>query len=86
MAAYYVSPSEPERRGKPIEGEGDAIAAVPFVPWRCPKCGDYKPRTYSQRGRVRYHQCQQCSLRFRSIEVDPDKLRELDLDDLRGIV
>lgn len=55
----------------------EPLACVPFVPWRCPSCGDGKPRTYGQRGRVRYHQCQLCLLRFRSLERFPKSVAEL---------
>jgi hypothetical protein len=69
-------PDGEEPRGRPIPGESDAIACVPYVPWRCPRCGDAKPRTFGQRGRVRYHECS-CGLRYRSLEIPPE-----DLDDL----
>ena len=73
---------EPEpRRGPPIEGEELAVLCVPFCPWRCPRCGSAKPRTYGQRGRVRFHKC--CGLYFRSIELTPDQLRDLDPDALK---
>jgi rubredoxin len=91
VAPYVVhrpDDEDPNRRrgGQPVEHERDAVACVPFVPWCCPSCGDGKPRTYSKRGRVRYHQCQKCQLYFRSIEIDPEKLRELNLDVLRGLI
>lgn len=84
MAAHYLNPhrlpldqSPPMApRRPPVEGEAEAVAIVPFVPWRCPSCGDSKPRTYSQRGRVRYHQCQACQLRYRSIEISAADLAE----------
>lgn len=73
MAAYYVNKPadtpQPARRGPPIEGEDESVAIVPYLPWRCPACGDPKPRTRGQRGRVRYHQCQACGLPFRSLEI-----------------
>lgn len=67
----------------PIPREELAVACVPFVPWRCPSCGDTKPRTYGARGRVRYHECR-CGTFFRSIELDPAALEGL--EQLRGIV
>jgi hypothetical protein len=73
-------PQEP-RRGPPIEGENEALACVPFVPWRCPVCGSTKPRTYGQRGRVRFHEC--CGGRFRSVELTPEQLR--DPEAMKGI-
>jgi len=50
---------------------------VPYVPWRCKQCGDTKPRTYGQRGRVRFHECKRCGLFFKSLEIDPDQLGDL---------
>jgi hypothetical protein len=90
VAPYVIhrpDDEDPHRRrsGPPVDHERDAVACVPFVPWRCPSCGDNKPRTYSKRGRVRYHQCS-CGLFFRSIEIDPDKLKQLDLNELRGLI
>lgn len=76
MASFPMNPGDRSpRRGPPIEGEADAVAIVPFVPWRCPSCGDTKPRTYSQRGRIRYHLCP-CGLRFRSLEMSPECLAD----------
>lgn len=49
----------------------DRLPIVAFVPFRCPKCGACKPRTYGQRGRVRYHICSECQTRYRSLEVPP---------------
>jgi hypothetical protein len=80
MAAYYVNPEPgPERRpsrSPPIPGADEAIAVVAFVPWRCPSCGDTKPRTYGRQGVVRYHECE-CGLKFRSIELPQDELIEV---------
>lgn len=77
---YFVStpgpPRDPSQR--PVEGEDEAIAIVPFVPWRCPKCGSTSPRTYGQRGRYRYHLCAPCGLRFRSIELGPQHVKDLE--------
>lgn len=47
----------------------DNTPAVPFLPFRCPRCRALKPRTYGQRGRVRYHLCAECKTRYRSVEV-----------------
>lgn len=80
MAAHYVNPSgpPPERRGPPIPGEDSIVDIVPFVPIRCRSCGRDKPRTYGQRGRVRYHECE-CGHRYRSLELPPSQLDEIDL-------
>lgn len=42
---------------------------VPFCPFRCPSCGEAKPRTYGKTGRIRYHRCRACGLRYRSLEL-----------------
>lgn len=82
---YYVTPPDPppDNRHPPVPHADEAIACVPYVPWSCPRCGDRKPRTYSQNGRVRYHECQQCGIRYRSLEVDPGIVRTI--DELRGM-
>ena len=50
----------------------DSLPMVPFVPFRCPKCGRHKPRTQHVRGRLRTHICLACGARYRSIELPPD--------------
>lgn len=51
---------------------------VPFVPVRCPRCLAEKPRTVGTHerrdGKVRYHICQGCGIKFHSIEIDPSEL------------
>lgn len=90
MAPYIVSrpdqDPEPDRRHPPIPNEEKAIACVPYVPWRCIRCGNLKPRTYGQRGRVRYHQCPECGVFYRSVEIDPGMLSDLDLEALKEII
>lgn len=76
MAPYYVTKADAD--------DGDPVAVVPFVPWRCKRCGDRKPRTTGQHGRIRYHLCQRCGLPFRSIEIDPDRLA--DMPELREVL
>lgn len=76
MAAYHVTSDDDPR--------GDYVSVVPFVPWRCPKCGARHPRTTGQHGRIRYHRCQECGLPFRSLEIEPDRLQ--DLPDLRDVL
>ncbi len=52
----------------------ELIATVPFVAWRCPSCGNAKPRTYGQEGRIRFHRCV-CGATYRSLELPPSDLR-----------
>ena len=49
---------------------GDDLGVVPYVPFRCPRCGAV-PRTYGRRGRTRYHRCRDCSGKFHSLEISP---------------
>lgn len=48
--------------------------AVPYCPFRCPRCDATKPRTYKVVGRLRYHRCQSCDTRYRSVEVGPGEI------------
>jgi len=58
------------------QAAGETLAAtVPFVAVHCPSCAATKPRTYGVRGRMRWHRCQDCGLRFRSWELRPQQLR-----------
>lgn len=91
MAPYYVKkpgelPPPTPISGPPIEGEDECVAVVPFVPWRCPRCGNPKPRTCGQRDRVRFHHCQSegCDLRYKSVELSAAQLR--DPEALRAII
>lgn len=56
----------------------DNLRAVPFVPFRCPRCGALKPFTYGLRGRVRYHKCNGCGTRFRSVEMTREECARFD--------
>lgn len=60
---------------KPAEDDA-RMPIVPFVPFRCPKCQKHKPRTYGQGGRIRWHVCQACGQRYKSMEIDPRDLRD----------
>lgn len=74
MAAYVINSPDPDF---PDGDRGSEVnVCVPFVPWVCPRCGHRKCRTYGHRGRVRLHQCRapSCRLRFRSIELPPERL------------
>jgi hypothetical protein len=56
----------------------DSSIVVPFVPFRCPRCGKHKPLTYGRRGTLRYHLCRACGCKYRSREIlvrDLDKWR-----------
>jgi len=52
---------------KPTEDEFRR-PTVKFLPVRCPNCGSKKQRSYGTKGRLRYHQCRKCELKFKSIE------------------
>mgnify|MGYP001574721486 FL=1 len=56
-----------------IAPTGEVVPVVPFLPVRCPQCGAGKPVTDGVRdqraGRVRYHICQECRLKYHSIEI-----------------
>lgn len=54
----------------------DQVPVVPFVPFRCPRCGRHKPDTYRVEGRIRYHRCQHCRTRYKSLEVPADQVRD----------
>lgn len=56
--------------------EDNQLPAVPFVPFRCPRCGAVKPFTYGQEGRVRYHRCKFCEGKFRSVEITSREMRD----------
>jgi len=50
----------------------DRRPVVQFVPIICPDC---RTRNYDHegtRGRIRYHRCRDCSLRFMSVEQIPE--------------
>lgn len=57
----------------PSPGE-DGVPVVPYVPIRCPRCGERKPTTDGvhdvRDGRTRYHLCKGCDLKFRSVEIE----------------
>lgn len=47
---------------------GERAPRVTFRPVRCPQCRRRKPRTYGRYGRVRYHLCLHCQIKFTSEE------------------
>lgn len=69
-------------KGEPCVPDDDErfMPIVPFLPFACPVCQSTKPRTYTVRGgsdepRTRYHQCQSCGQRYKSIELRRCDLR-----------
>lgn len=56
------------------DDDSDSVPVVPFVPWRCPRCGDAKPFTYGHRGTLRWHLCQGCNTRYRSRELTESEM------------
>lgn len=63
---------------KPPDLHDDRLPLVPFVPFRCPRCTAAKPVTYGSTGRVRYHRCQNCGTKFRSLELEPSRMGDWD--------
>lgn len=61
---------------KSLRGDRDFVPCVRFLPFRCPRCGAFKPRTYTVRARLRYHQCQACGQRYKSLEIEQHDLPE----------
>ena len=52
------------------------LPPVAFLPVRCPGCGSDRQKTTGAPlprgpGRLRYHVCRDCGLRFRSVEIHP---------------
>ena len=41
---------------------------VKYHPIRCPSCESRSHRQYGTEGRLRYHRCKECGLRYRSWE------------------
>jgi len=64
---------EPEFAAAPAPNVDDGTPVVLYLPVRCPQCHEAKPATDGVHdrndGRVRYHLCRHCSLKFRSVEV-----------------
>ncbi len=73
-------PPDDEQRivPKPYVPPGEDVPTVPFLPVRCPRCGAGKPITdgvYRAKLR-RYHTCQECDLKYRSIEIGLEDLAD----------
>lgn len=64
----------------------DNTRAVPFVPFRCWRCGGVRPQTYGQEGRVRYHKCRQCGTKYRSVEMTPEEARRFEMPSSQPLV
>lgn len=58
------------------DDEDDDYPTVPRVPPRCPQCNANRSRVTgeSRDGLVRYHRCQACGKKFKSVEVDPPEI------------
>ena len=56
------------------DDDHDLAPCVPFVPFRCPRCGRHKPQTYAVRGRIRYHRCLSCACVYKSVECGPESV------------
>ena len=54
------------------EEDDDDYPTVPRVPPRCPRCGVNRSRLTGQSrdGVVRYHRCQACGTKFKSVEIE----------------
>lgn len=62
------------------DDDSDFYPTVPRVPPRCPRCGKNRARCTGQNrsGVTRYHRCLSCGQRFRSMEVEPPSLDQVD--------
>jgi len=66
---------EAEKKAKPVEEledveEEKGLACVAWIPIRCPHCASKHQNNYKTRGRLRYHLCQDCGERFKSLEIE----------------
>lgn len=61
----------PDELPEPNEREKGVVPVVPFLPVRCPRCGELKPITVGRhpQGKRRYHVCSACGLKFMSHEI-----------------
>lgn len=51
------------------------MTAVYFLSVWCPECGAHPVPRYGQRGKVRYHRCLECGVKFKSFELTPEEVR-----------
>ena len=64
------------------------METVPFLPFRWPNCGSFKPLTYSvnrspNMPTMRYHTCQNCRVKYRSVQIERKDLHKWLPDDQR---
>lgn len=64
------------------------LPTVPFLPFGCPNCGKFKPKTYSvnkspRHRTMRYHTCQNCGQRYRSVQITRSDMAQWLPDHLR---
>ena len=60
---------EPKPVGRPpIE---DIDYGVLYFPLKCPKCKSKDVKCHTSKPPIRYHTCNNCGYRFKSIETDP---------------
>tara|TARA_R110000796_G_scaffold229663_1_gene347046 strand:+ start:2825 stop:3253 length:429 start_codon:yes stop_codon:yes gene_type:complete len=65
------------------------LITVPFLPFTCPRCQAFKPRTYRVERRrpvTRYHQCSVCSFKYRSTEITREEIRDWLVKDVPDVV
>ena len=53
------------------DDDEQGLVCVAWLPIRCPHCKSKHQRNYKTRGRLRYHLCQDCGERFKSLELAP---------------
>jgi len=58
-------------KGESNESSKDRWQVVRYHPIRCPGCESRSHRQYGTEGRLRYHRCKMCGLRYRSWEEVP---------------
>jgi len=55
----------------PCPAEPDPDALLIYRPIRCPKCGGGRTYVHTTRRPIRYHRCEDCKHRFKSVEPKP---------------
>ena len=54
------------------DSDDEGLVCVLWMPIRCPHCKSKHQRNYKTKGRLRYHHCQDCGERFKSLEAEPE--------------